>query len=276
MMALLMFSIVGCGNETAEKPNDDKKVVEEKKEETKAETPKEEKLSGELSVSAAASLTDAMNELITLFNKTQPDVVITPNYGSSGTLQTQIEEGAEVDLFLSAGQKQMKALIEKGLVDEADKKDILKNELVLIVPYNSTLDIASFEDLAKEEVGVVALGEPTGVPVGQYSEEVLTHLNILDVVNAKASFGSDVRQVLNWVTEGAVDAGVVYRTDAVLEGDKVTIAAAAPEGSHKPIVYPVATLKNSKNRDLSEKFEAFLFTDEAMKVFDAYGFKPAQ
>lgn len=224
----------------------------------------------ELSVSAAASLTDCMNELFALYQTKVPEVSFISNYGASGTLQTQIEEGAPADLFFSAAQKQMDALEEKNLLLEGSRKDLLENKVVLIVPKDKT-GIASFEDAAGDSVKTIALGEPSGVPVGQYSEEIFTSLGILDAVKAKATYGSDVRQVLTWVESGEADCGVVYATDAAVS-DSVTVICEAPEGSCKPVLYPAAILKNCQNSQAAQAFLTFLSSEEAKSVFEKYGF----
>lgn len=226
----------------------------------------------ELHVSAAASLTNAMNELAELYAKDNPNVKIIFNFGSSGALQQAIENGGETDLFYSAAQKQMNALEEKGELAEGTRKNLLENAVVLIVPSDSTKDIKSYEDVATDKVQKIALGEPKGVPVGQYSEEIFTNLNILDAVKAKAVYGSDVRQVLAWTESGEVDCGVVYATDAAIS-DKVKVICAAPEGTHKPVIYPAAAIKSSKNLDAAKKFLDFTGSDAAKKVFEKYGFK---
>ncbi|MBQ4404245.1 MAG: molybdate ABC transporter substrate-binding protein [Selenomonadaceae bacterium] len=225
----------------------------------------------ELHVSAAASLTNAMNELAELYAKDNPNVKIIFNFGSSGALQQAIENGGETDLFFSAAQKQMNALDEKGELADGTRKDLLRNEVVLIVPIDSDKNISDFNDAASAKVEKIALGEPKGVPVGQYSEEIFTALNILDAVKAKAVYGSDVRQVLAWTESGEVDCGVVYATDAAIS-DKVKVICAAPEGSHKPVIYPAAAIKSSKNLDAAKKFLDFTSSDAAKKVFAKYGF----
>ena len=226
----------------------------------------------ELHVSAAASLTNAMNELAELYSKENPNVKIVFNFGSSGALQQAIENGGESDLFFSAAQKQMNALDEKGELAEGTRKDLLRNEVVLIVPVDSTKEIKNFEDAATDKVEKIALGEPKGVPVGQYSEEIFNALKILDAVKAKAVYGSDVRQVLAWTESGEVDCGVVYATDAAIS-DKVKVICAAPDGSHKPVVYPAAAIKSSKHLDAAKKFLDFTGSDAAKKIFAKYGFK---
>ena len=219
----------------------------------------------ELHISAAASLTNAMNELAELYAADNPNVKIIFNFGSSGALQQAIENGGAADLFFSAAQKQMNALEEAGELAEGTR-----NEVVLIVPADSDKDIKSFDDVLTVEK--IALGEPKGVPVGQYSEEIFNAMGILDAVKAKAVYGSDVRQVLAWTEAGEVDCGVVYATDAAIS-DKVKVICAAPEGTHKPVIYPAAAIKSSKNLDAAKKFLDFTSSDAAKKVFASYGFK---
>ena len=226
----------------------------------------------ELHVSAAASLTNAMNDLATLYEKENPNVKIVFNFGSSGALQQAIENGGETDLFFSAAQKQMNALDEKNELAEGTRKDLLRNEVVLIVPNDSEKNISDFLDAATDKVEKIALGEPKGVPVGQYSEEIFSALKILDAVKAKAVYGSDVRQVLAWTESGEVDCGVVYATDAAIS-DKVKVVCAAPQGTHKPVVYPAAAIKSSKHLDAAKKFLDFTTLPAAKKVFERYGFK---
>ena len=226
----------------------------------------------ELHVSAAASLTNVMNELAEAYNKDNPNVKIIFNFGSSGALQQAIENGGQADLFYSAAQKQMNALEKADELAEGTRKDLLRNEVVLIVPNDSTKDIASYDDVATAKVEKIALGEPKGVPVGQYSEEIFTALGILDAVKSKAVYGSDVRQVLAWTESGEVDCGVVYATDAAIS-DKVKVICAAPEGTHKPVIYPAAVIKSSKNLDAAKKFLDFTSSDAAKKIFAKYGFK---
>lgn len=225
----------------------------------------------ELLVSAAASLTDVAAEIAENYSKLVPNVKITYTFGASGALQTQIEEGAPSDIFMSAGKKQMTALADKSLVVDGANKDLLVNKVVLITPKDSTKDIKSFEDAASDKVSKIALGDPASVPVGQYSEEVFTSLGILDKVKAKANYGSDVRQVLTWVEGGEVDCGVVYSTDA-MTSDKISVVCEAPKDSHKPIVYPVAVLKSSKHQEEAKAFLDYLSTPECKALFEKYGF----
>lgn len=225
----------------------------------------------EIIVSAAASLTDAMNELIVAYQKVAPDVKVTPTYGSSGSLQKQIEQGAPADLFFSAAPKQMNALQQQGLIATETRVDLLENSVVLIVPKGNKIGLTKFEELATPKVKQIALGEPTSVPVGQYSEDIFKNLALLDAVKGKAVYAKDVRQVLTYVEMGEVDAGIVYATDATIS-DKVQVVAVAAAGSHAPIVYPAAVVKASTNPKAAGAFLQWLKSPAAKTVFQKYGF----
>ncbi len=237
----------------------------EKKENTKVATPIE------LHVSAAASMTDAMKETAKAYEKKNANIKIVLNFASSGALQQAIEQGAPADVFISAAQKQMDSLEKNGLLATGTRKNLLENKVVLIVPKDSKLKLTKFEDVLNADVKKIGLGEPKGVPVGQYSAEIFKKLGILDEVNAKAVFGSNVRQVLSWVDAGEVDAGVVYATDAAIsKGNKVICTA--PAGSHKPVVYPMAIIKSTKQLAPAQAFVDYLASAEGKKIFEKYGF----
>ncbi|MGO9591007.1 MAG: molybdate ABC transporter substrate-binding protein [Candidatus Acidiferrales bacterium] len=225
----------------------------------------------ELTVSAAISLKDALDAIKQAYTSQAPGLSIAMNYGASGTLQLQIEQGAPVDVYISAAPKQIDTLEAKGMLLEGTRRDLLRNGIVLIVPEGSTLGISNFQDLLKPEVKRVALGEPVTVPAGKYAQEVLTHLGIYDQVNAKAVLAKDVRQVLTYVETGDVDAGIVYTTDA-LSSSKVRIVAKAPANSHKPVIYPVAVIKTTKNPAAAKAFEDFLSSSQGRAIFEKYGF----
>ena len=228
-----------------------------------------------LHVSAAASLTNVMQDIAKEYEQQHPDVKVEFNFGSSGALQQAIENGGKSDLFVSAAQKQMNALEKAGLLADGTRQDLLINDVVLIVPKDSKKDIKSFEDLNTDKVQKLALGEPKGVPVGQYSEQIFTYMNNLDAMKAKAVYGTDVRQVLSWIEQGEADAGLVYATDAAIT-DGVKVVAKAPADSHKPIIYPVSVLKDSKQLDLAKDFEQFLLNDTSKALFEKYGFTMAK
>ncbi|MBH8564946.1 molybdate ABC transporter substrate-binding protein [Nostoc sp. CENA67] len=223
-----------------------------------------------LTISAAASLKDAMDEIKPLYSKEKSNVTLSYNFGSSGALQQQIEQGAKVDVFISAATKQIDALQQKGLLVDGTRKDLLKNQVVLIVPQNSTA-VTDFKDLTSPRVKKIALGEPKSVPAGQYAQQVLTSLKLLDQVKSKAVYAKDVRQALNYVESGNADAGVVYLSDAK-STPKVKIVATASEKTHSPVVYPVAVLKSSKNIDAAKDFVQFLSGNQAKTVFEKEGF----
>lgn len=234
------------------------------------EQPKAKAEAVNLTVSAAASLKDALEELKTIYAKQHTDVTVTYNFAASGPLQKQIEEGAPVDLFISAGKSQMDALAEKALIVDASRKDLLGNELVLVAKKDSKL--TGFEGLTDPGVAKISIGTPDTVPAGKYAQEALTSLKLWDKLQPKLVLANDVRQVLTYVETGNVDAGMVYRSD-VMVGKEIKVVAAAPDDSHKPIVYPMAVIKSTKHQKETEAFAAFLAGDEAARVFTKYGFK---
>jgi molybdate transport system substrate-binding protein len=227
-----------------------------------------------LNVFAAASLTEVLTEIAALYKASAPAVTLAFNFDSSGKLQTQIENGAEADVFFSAGQKQLDALAE-CCVNIATRKDLLVNKLVLIVPAENKAGVASFEDCLTKKVKLIALGNE-GVPVGQYAKEVFENMKGWDKVSAKASLGTNVKEVLSQTESGSVDCGVVYSTDAATSKGGVKVVAFAPEGSHKPAVYPAAVLKKSANAEAAKAFLDYLSSPEAKGVFEKIGFEVAK
>ena len=223
-----------------------------------------------LTVSAAISLTNAMQEIKSLYQSSNPNVNITYNFGASGALQQQIEQGAPVDVFFSAAAKQMDALQQKNLLLSETRSNLLNNRLVLVVPRNAPA-LTNFKDLTRSQIKRIAVGEPKSVPAGQYAQELLTNLKIFDSIKSKLVYGNNVRQVLTYVETGNVDAGIVYLTDAK-ESKSVRVGATAQENLHSPIVYPVAVLKDSKNAAAAREFVQFLSGTEARTVFGKYGF----
>lgn len=224
-----------------------------------------------ITVGAAASLQDAVKEAKEVYEAKHPDIKITCSFASSGTLQTQIEEGAPMDLFMSAGKKQMDALAEKSLIVESSRIDLLNNSLVLIAPKGSTL--ASMEGLKASQVQKVSLGTPETVPAGKYAKESLISLNLWDALQDKLVLAKDVRQVLTYVETGNVDAGLVYSSDTVGSED-IKIVTNIPDNAHQAIVYPLAIIKSSKNQQATQDFIDFLQSQEASDLFSKYGFKP--
>jgi molybdate transport system substrate-binding protein len=227
-----------------------------------------------LNVSAAASLTDALKEINVLYMQDTPGVTVTSNYGSSGTLQKQIENGAPTDIFVSAASAQMDALQKGKLILDDTRQDLLINKVVLIVPSGNPLGITDFKGLVSDKVTKIAIGDPKSVPAGMYGQQVFDKFGISDSLKSKLVLGSDVRQVLTYVESGNVDAGVVYLTDAKTSA-KVVVAANAPDDINAKIVYPVAIVKASKNADAARAYEKYLFGSKAKAVFDKYGFTRA-
>ena len=226
-----------------------------------------------LRLAAAASMEKVFTQkLIPLYQQKHPEIQIEGVYDASGKLQAQIESGLAADVFISAANKQMNALSDKGYMDKSTVKPLLENKLVLIVPESGS-EIKGFEDFSKAKHP--AIGDPASVPAGQYAKEALTKLGQWDGIQGKVSLGTNVTQVLNWVAEGSADAGLVYATDAALLKDKVTVVAEAPAGSlKKPVIYPIGVLAKAPQAD--KDFAAFLQTEEAMKIFAAYGFAQAK
>jgi molybdate transport system substrate-binding protein len=235
---------------------------------------KESKTELSLNVFAAASLTEALTEIAELYKKAAPNVTLHFNFNSAGTLQNQIENGADADLFLSAGQRQMNDLSSGNFINDTTRRNLLTNKVVLIVPENSTKGISSFQDVLTAKVSIIAMGNAS-TPLWQYSQEIFTFLNGWDKVPVKASLGSNVKEVLSQVESASVDCGIVFSTDAA-SGKNVKIAAFAPEGSHQPVVYPVAVVKGSKNPDAARAFLDFLGLPTATAVFEKIGFEMVQ
>ena len=270
--AMTAVLAAGCGSseENADASDSSQSETEaDTQEEGQEESGEDEKT--EILVAASASLEYAYeDELIPMFEEQNPDITVSGTYDSSGKLQTQIEEGMEADVFMSAATKQMDALTEEGMIEEDSVTDLLENKIVLITSADSQLELSSFEDITKADT--IAIGDPASVPVGQYSEEALTNLGRWDQVLAKASLGTNVTEVLNWVAEGSAQAGIVYATDAATT-DKVKVVAEAPEDSlAEPDIYPVGIVSASENKEAAEKFVEFLKSDEAIQIFEDYGF----
>lgn len=221
-------------------------------------------------VAAAASMQPSLEELKVLFQDKYPWVTVEGTYDSSGKLQTQIEEGLDADVFLSAAMKQMNALKEKNMVDEETILPLLENKVVLIVPKNIDSKVTSFDDVLNADK--IAIGDPASVPAGQYAKEIFENLGIFNKVEEKASLGTNVTEVLNWVAEGSADAGIVYATDAATT-DKVVVVANAPDGTLKnPVIYPIGIVSASKKKEAAKLYVEFLQSEEAKVILEKYGF----
>lgn len=286
LLAILAFALTAC-NGNAAKNKDEKPGSTLKNEESDSvlegvsddsgsrEEEPEVKTEGLVTilVAAAASLEHCLeNELIPMFEQQNPSIGVEGSYDSSGKLKTQIEEGMDADIFMSAAVNQMDALTEENLIDQDSVVDLLENEIVLITGGDNPLGLNSFEDIVNGDT--IAVGDPESVPAGQYAKEALTSLGIWNEVKAKASLGTNVTEVLNWVSEGSADAGVVYATDAAAS-DKIEIIAKAPESALKePVIYPVGIVAASPKKEAARLFVEFLQSEEAMRVFEEYGFTP--
>lgn len=285
LLALAMvFALAACGQpavpaapeapaaEVAETP-----VVEEP---TAAAPPEE------LIVFAAASMTETLTEIKGLYEK-EHNVVITYNFDSSGTLKTQIQEGADCDLFVSAGQKQMnqlditadKEINTDGLdfVTEGTRINLLENKVVLVVPEGNPKGLESFDDLAAKLADgsvFMAMGN-SDVPVGQYTQKILAYYDLDEEALAKSgaiTYGTNVKEVTTQVSEGSVDCGVVYCTDAFSAG--LTVIDSATKDMCGQVIYPAAVLKTAQHPEAAQAFLDYLTGSEAMAVFEAVGFSP--
>lgn len=224
----------------------------------------------ELIVSAAASLQESFEYLQPRFEAVYPNIDLIFNYGSSGALQQQIEQGAPVDVYLSAGMKQMERLIDQKLVNKY--QPIMSNELVLIVAAESQGEWKEFENLKSDDVKHIAIGQPESVPAGLYAQQAMKALKLWDPIQHKLIYAKDVRQVLNVVETGNAEAGFVYATDAA-RSPKVKVAIKLPEDTHQPIQYPAAILKDSTHPAEALAFYNYLISKDAQVIFAEFGFK---
>ena len=279
MAAVMVLSLTACAAPAADEPA----PATEETAAPEETVPEAEPV--ELIVFAAASMTETMNQIAELYKAKAPNVTLTYNFDSSGTLKTQIQEGAECDLFISAGQKQMNQLditadpeVNTDKLDfvlEGTRINLLENRVTLCVPEGNPEDIKSFDDLAdklKEGSVLMAMGN-SDVPVGQYTQKILAFYGLDEEKLAKdgvITYGTNVKEVTTQVTEASVDCGVVYCTDAFSAG--LTPVDYATKEMCGPVIYPAAVLNVSKNQEAAKEFLAYLQTDEAMKVFEAVGF----
>ena len=260
LLFLLMFAVACSNQQNTDQSSDTKET----------ETVTESKESVELTISAAASLKDAMEVIQNTYQEEHPEVTLKFNFGGSGSLQQQISQGAPVDLFFSAAEDKFDVLVEDDIIAKEDGVDLLGNSLVLVVPKENQ-SIKGFEDLAKAEIDKISIGTPETVPAGKYAKESLEKTDLWKDVESKVVYAKDVRQVLSYVETGNVAAGIVYRTDALVS-DKVNIVATADPETHTPIIYPVGIIKDSKNYEEAKEFYSYLQSDDALKVFQEYGF----
>ncbi|MET3618035.1 molybdate transport system substrate-binding protein [Peptoniphilus olsenii] len=269
-IAFLALTLISCSGKN--------KAVETAAENSKQEEKAKQK---DLVVFAAASMTDVLEDLKTKYEEENNNVNLIFNFDSSGTLKTQIVEGADCDVFISAAQKQINELDPnnenyngKVSIQKDTRIDLLENKVTLVVAKGNAKNIDKFEDLNSDKVETIALGNED-VPVGQYSEEILKNLGIFEKIQPKVTLGTNVREVASWVSENTVDAGIVYATDAKAY-DLEVVAQADDSMLDNKVIYPAAVLDNSKNKEEAENFLEFLQTEEAAKVFEDAGFTPVK
>lgn len=222
----------------------------------------------ELTISAAASLTNALRELSPLFQAKFPDTEVQLNFGASGALLQQIAKGAPVDVFASADQESMDQAQAKALVKASDRRNFVSNALVVIVSAPGSIVPKSLSDLAQPAYKRVAIGLPASVPAGRYTKASLEKAGLWSAIEPKMIGAQNVRQALDYVARGEVDAGFVYATDAALMPDKVKVALSVPT----PILYPIAPVVTSANMDTAKKFIEFIMSPKARGVLAKYGF----
>lgn len=226
-----------------------------------------------LIVSAPASMSDAVSEITRKFEASHPQVDVKVNFGASGSLEQQVEKGAPVDVYLSAGKKEMDTLTRKNLVKTVHS--FAGNSLVLIEPKDSADRIQSLKDLTNKNIKWLAIGEPGSVPAGRYAYQSLNSYHLWDNLKQKLVFGKDVRQVLTYVEKGNVNAGIVYKTDA-LTTKNIRIVQTLPENSHQPIQYFVGMVKQTQHANEAAEYENFLLSQESIRILHKYGFATKQ
>lgn len=247
----IFLLLLGCGNHKAEEQTNVKEA--------------------EITVSAAASLTDALQEIQQNYRAAHPYVTIFFNFGASGALQQQIEQGAPVDLFISASKEYIETLTQEGIIAEDEQTSLLTNELTVITAADNTVTMQDIDDLTGTEIRSIAIGIPETVPAGKYAEEALLHAKVWDEIESKIIQAKDVRQVLQYVETKNVEAGFVYKTDA-MSSEKVRIAYTVDPSFYTPIEYPMGMVHSSaSNQDVID-FYTYLQSEEAMDIFKKYGF----
>ena len=228
----------------------------------------------EMTLSVAISMKEAVETLGRQFMQSRSGVTLRYNLGSSGELQKQIEAGAPVDLFISAAQRQMDELQQKGLIDPATRRVFARNVLTVIKPAGSTLDIAKPADLAGPKVQRIVIGNPKTVPVGQYAEESLKSLGLWEPLQPKLVLAENVRQALDYVARGEVEAGFVYTTDVAVRSSRVVEAFRPPEDTYRPVTYPAAVVKASAQPALAQAFIELLVSRDGQAALARLGFQP--
>lgn len=224
----------------------------------------------EINISAAASLKEVMFDIKEKYDKNNKDIKLVINYGSSGALKQQIEQGAPCDVFISAGEEQIDELDKEGLLHSDTIEEFTKNKLVLVSHKNS--DLNNIESLVDSKYKNIAIGNIETVPAGKYANEVLESTKLKDKIKDKLVFGKDVKEVLSWVISDNADAGFVYLSDTVNQ-ENLKIVENINAKYHSPIIYPVAITKSSKNYNESKSLEKYLLSDEVKEILSKYGYK---
>jgi len=226
-------------------------------------------------VGAAISLKESFNELGSIYEH-RTGTKVTFTFGSSGELEKQIEAGAPVDVFASAAEKEMDELQAKNLIARTTRKDFARNALILVVPADSQLHLQSFSDLQKPGVTKIAIGNPKTVPAGQYAQQLFQNMQIWPKIESRLILAENVRQVLDYVARGEVDAGIVYATDVQVAQGKVSVAARAADRDYGPILYPLAVIKDSANVNAAKGFVDLVVSPEGDQILKKHGFRPAK
>ncbi|MCH4178350.1 MAG: molybdate ABC transporter substrate-binding protein [Megasphaera sp.] len=268
--SIFVFSLLGCGSDKQQSKSAGDSTVH-------------------LTVFAAASMTETMNQIAEQYKKDHPDVEITYNFDSSGTLKKQIQNGAECDIFISAAQKQMNQLDKSkdgkenpdqlDFVQDGTRCNLVENKVVLLTPENNPKDVRSFQDMAEKlAAGSIRLGMGNSdVPVGQYTAKILKFFNLDESAianNGNITYGSNVKEVTTQVLEGSTDCGVVYATDAY--SAKLKPVDEATKAMCGQVIYPAAIMKSGKNQEAARDFLQYLQSDAAMQIFESVGFSPAK
>lgn len=257
LLLILSIFIGACSNQNTDQSTKDNPLTEET-----APT--------KLTISAAVSLRDALEDIQRLYEK-ENNVELTFNLGGSGTLAQQILQGAPVDVFISANEEWMDALEDEEQIITTTRHELTGNRIVLIAQKDSSLNYGSFQDISKDDLDQIAIGNPESVPAGSYAKQVLTHLGLWDALETSFVYAKDVRQVLTYVESGNTEVGFAYESDAQSTNNSKILATAKKEW-HKPIIYPGAILANTKNEEEATAFLNYLLTEEAQEILKKYGF----
>lgn len=228
-------------------------------------------LAADITVSAAASLTNAFREIAQNYQSQYPEAKVALNFGASGALLQQIAKGAPVDVFASADQETMDAAQKQGLITALDRRDFVRNTLVLITPKDSNISLKRLADLGQTAIKRIAIGNPASVPAGRYALHALETAKLWPTLESKTIHTQNVRQSLDYVARGEVDAGFVYATDAAILKDKVNIVLVVATAA--PISYPVAKIKESTHSEEAKRFIGFLFLPQSQAILSQYGFQ---